>query len=249
LQAYILSLLFTFAVSFFQQVLIASHNRIREVYKDSFKRYTYLKYLYMDHNMISYVEKGTFDVLQNLEVIHLSHNALETVPAGVLRLPKLRKLFVNNNRLTDGGCFARVPPSETLESLSLANCNLVDLPPLDKYPNLLELNVSGNKLKSISPQQLAPMCRLYLLDLRANPMLFKDSEACECHLLAAWMKQMSIYFAEMPLDCSGETGRRIRAVIRLGMKILHGIIHGEADRAGNFHQLHSNMINIDKGKR
>jgi Leucine-rich repeat (LRR) protein len=194
------------------QALSATHNKIRDLYKDSFKHYTYLKYLYLDNNMISYVENGTFDPLQRLEVICLSHNALESVPAGILQLPKLRKLFVDNNRLNGGGGFAGAPVSETLESLSLAICHLEALPPLGMYPKLLELNISGNELKIISPQQLAPLCSLRLLDLRENPMLFKDSEGCECQLLVTWITQMNIYFAEIPLNCSSETGRHSKIV-------------------------------------
>jgi hypothetical protein len=157
--------------------------------------------------MISYVENGTFEPLQNLEVVRLSHNALETVPTGVLQLPKLRILFVDGNRLIGGGGFEVAPVSESLELLSLANCHLHILPPLGMYPKLLELNISGNELKFISPHQLAPLCRLHLLDLRGNPTLFEDSGGCECRLLAAWIEQMNIYYAEIPLNCSSEAGK------------------------------------------
>lgn len=187
------------------QALSMTHNRIRVLHSDSFKCYTHLKYLYLDDNMISYVENGTFEPLQNLEVIRLSHNELETVPIGVLQLPKLRKLYVDGNRLTGGGGFEFAPTSETLELLSLANCHLENLPPLWMYPKLLQLNISGNELKVISPQQIAPMCRLHLLDLRGNPMLFNGSGGCECHLLATWIEQMNIYYAEVPLNCSSDT--------------------------------------------
>jgi Leucine-rich repeat (LRR) protein len=186
--------------------LSASHNSIRELYKNSFKHYPHLKYLYLDNNVISYVENGTFDPLQQLEVIRLSHNALETIPAGILKLPKLKKLFADNNRLNGEGGFEGAPVSETLELLSLASCHLEDLPPLGIYPKLLELNISGNELKVISPHQLAPLCHLHLIDLRGNALLFKDSEGCECQSLASWITQMSIYLAEIPLNCSSGTG-------------------------------------------
>ncbi|XP_021915856.1 leucine-rich repeat-containing G-protein coupled receptor 4-like isoform X2 [Zootermopsis nevadensis] len=187
------------------KALSATYNRIRGLYKDSFKNYTYLKYLYLDNNMISYIENGTFDPLQQLEVVRLSHNALETVPVGILQLPKLRKLFMDSNRLNGDGGFAVAPVSETLELLSLANCHLEDLPPLGMYPKLSELNISGNELKVLSSHQLAPLCSLHLLDLRENPMLFKNPKDCECQLLATWITQMNIYYAEIPLNCSNET--------------------------------------------
>jgi hypothetical protein len=158
----------------------------------------------------------------------MSHNALQAVPVGVLQLPKLRKLFLDGNRLAGSGGFEVALASGSLELLSLANCHLEALPPLGMCPRLLELNISGNDLKVISPRQMAPLCRLRLLDLRGNPTLFEDSGGCECHLLATWIEQMNIYYAEAPLNCSSEAGKhtlmvpyRVWSVTGLILRFVH----------------------------
>jgi len=167
---------------------------MQNLHKESFKRYTYLTYLYMDDNKISYIENGTFDLLQDLEVTLLSDNKLKNIPSGVLRLPKLRKLFLDGNVLIEGSGFEGAPPNKNLDSLSLADCHLKDLPPLRMYSKLLELNVAGNDLKMILLQQLAPLCHLHILDLSRNPRLSEDKngDACDCHLLSSWISDKNI---------------------------------------------------------
>lgn len=187
------------------ELLQVTHNRIRELYKDSFKRYPNLKVLYLDDNMISYIENGTFDPLQNLDVIRLSQNALDRVPAGVLQLPNIRKIFVDNNRLISGGGLVGAPTIDTLVSLTLAQCHLEELPPLDMFPNLVELNVSANKLKRILPEQLASVCQLQWLDISRNFKLSQDlsGDGCACHLLASWIANKNIFLqAGYRLNCT-----------------------------------------------
>jgi Leucine-rich repeat (LRR) protein len=176
------------------ELLQATHNRIRELDSKSFNRYPYLRVLYLDDNMISYIENGTFDSLQNLEVIRLSQNALDRVPTGVLQLPNIRKIFVDNNRFVRGGGLVGAPTRDTVVSLTLAQCHLEELPPLEMFPNLLELNVSANNLKTIRPKQLASLCQLQFLDISRNPKLSQDinGDGCACHLLASWIEDKNI---------------------------------------------------------
>jgi len=144
--------------------------------------------------MISYIENGTFDSLQNLEVIRLSRNALDRVPTGVLQLPNIRKIFVDNNRFVRGGGLVGAPTRDTVVSLTLAQCHLEELPPLEMFPNLVELNVSANNLKTIGPEQLASVCQLQFLDISRNPKLSQDisGDGCACHLLASWIEDKNI---------------------------------------------------------
>lgn len=187
------------------ELLQATHNRIRELYRESFSRYPYLRILYLDDNMISYIENGTFDSLQNLEVIRLSRNALDRVPTGVLRLPNIRKIFVDNNRFVRGGGLVGAPTRDTVVSLTLAHCHLEELPPLEMFPNLVELNVSANNLKTIRPEQLASVCQLQFLDISRNPKLSQDiyGDGCACHLLASWIEDKNIVLQrDYRLNCT-----------------------------------------------
>lgn len=187
------------------ELLQATHNRIRELFRESFIRYPYLRILYLDDNMISYIENGTFDPLQNLEVIRLSQNALDRVPSGVLELPNIRKIFVDNNRFIRGGGLVGAPTRDTVVSLTLAQCHLEELPPLEMFPNLVELNVSANNLKTIRPEQLASVCQLQFLDISRNPKLSQDisGDGCACHLLASWIADKNIKLqADYRLNCT-----------------------------------------------
>jgi hypothetical protein len=69
---------------------------------------------------------------------------------------------------------------------------------------LLELNVSGNNLKRLSPQQLAPMCQLHWLDLKGNREL-SDGYSCDCHLLKSWIADRNIVLqSQYKLDCTSD---------------------------------------------
>ena len=162
--------------------------------------------------MISYIENGTFDPLQNLEVIRLSRNALDRIPAGVLQLPNIRKIFMDNNRLISGGGIVGVPASDSLVSLTLAHCHLKELPPLEMFPNLVELNMTANNLKTISPEQLASVCQLHWLDISGNPELSQDisGDGCACHLLTSWIADKNIILqAGYRLNCTSKVHGKI----------------------------------------
>ena len=156
--------------------------------------------------MIMYIENGTFSSLQYLEVVDLSSNSLDAVPRELLTLPNLRKLYMNNNRLTSSAGLLNSPPSQSLEFLSLAKCHLKQFPPLDVYPFLKNLNLSGNELRTLSTQQLAPMCILQSLDLTGNSYLFQDGD-CDCFVVESWIEKREIHMPhDFKFSCS--TGKQ-----------------------------------------
>jgi Leucine-rich repeat (LRR) protein len=90
-------------------------------------------------------------------------------------------------------------------SLTLAQCHLEELPPLEMFPNLVELNVSANNLKTIRPEQLASACQLQFLDISRNPKLSQDihGDGCACHLLASWIEDKNILLQrDYRLNCT-----------------------------------------------
>lgn len=78
-----------------------SENRIRDLTRESFNKYTDIKYLYLAENMIQTVEAGTFAQLSSLEVIDLSGNALTSLPLELFQLGYLRTLYAADNNLFD----------------------------------------------------------------------------------------------------------------------------------------------------
>ncbi|KAJ9586857.1 hypothetical protein L9F63_019539, partial [Diploptera punctata] len=188
------------------EILAASLNRIRELYKTTFSNYQYLKILYLEDNMIMYIENGTFSPLQSLEVIDLSSNSLDAVPRELLTLPYLRKLYMNNNRLSAYAGLLGSPPSQSLEFLSLAKCHLKQFPPLEGYHNMKILNLSDNELTTLTTQNLAPMCLLNTLYLSGNSHILQGTGqdgACGCFVVESWIKNKAIFLPNnFKLNCS-----------------------------------------------
>ena len=189
------------------EALDMSENKMVAIRNTTFHHIANLRYLYLNENRIKVVEAGALVVLKYLEVIDLSGNRLQSIPHGLLELPRLRKLYFADNlleRLDPTFVFA----SPSLQLLQLAECNLVDLP-LGPLPELLHLNVSGNKLSSLPLHDLAGLCRLQILDLSAMPSLFEEldmEEACQCQTFHRWAKLRALDLGRTTrLVCKNET--------------------------------------------
>ncbi|KAF2879018.1 hypothetical protein ILUMI_27153, partial [Ignelater luminosus] len=85
------------------EVLHLQNNLFTEIDRNTVKGLNNLKVLNFKNNKISQISSYTFDQLLNLEELILSHNfLLELKPESFPKngLPKLRKLHINNNRLS-----------------------------------------------------------------------------------------------------------------------------------------------------
>ncbi|XP_063226307.1 leucine-rich repeat-containing protein 24-like isoform X2 [Bacillus rossius redtenbacheri] len=180
------------------ELLDLSSNRLRSLAADSLSRYAYLRYLYLNDNLLMSVEEGAFSALQLLETVDLSLNALRAVPASLLALPALRRLYLDDNPLSAAGPtgLERAPAGSELHFLSLARCGLRVLPPLAGFWKLHTLNVSGNSLTNLTVGHVAPLCRLAVLDLTGNHALFgRPGQLCDCALLAEWLDSKGVQLA------------------------------------------------------
>ncbi|XP_055626877.1 toll-like receptor 3 isoform X2 [Toxorhynchites rutilus septentrionalis] len=149
------------------QIFDLSYNRIRDLNRQSFARYTDIKYLYLFENMIQNIEEGTFSDLTTLEAIDLSHNALKSIPLELFRLPILRNLYVASNALHDLERDLELlekPIKAPLQVLSLADCWLTRLPNFGILPDLWQLNISSNPMTELDIDHFSPMCHLRSLD-------------------------------------------------------------------------------------
>jgi Leucine-rich repeat (LRR) protein len=136
-----------------------------------------VKFIYLQYNILSHVEKGTFSQLKKLEVLDLSENALRDVPAEIFHLPLLRSLYLERNVFSMES-FNKIPnPIQApLKKLNIANNNLNLIPPqFGILPDLNHLNISGNRMIDLTPQQFSPFCNLKEVDLNNTAM-----DKCRC---------------------------------------------------------------------
>ncbi|KZC06946.1 PREDICTED: decorin isoform X2 [Dufourea novaeangliae] len=172
------------------QILDASGNRIREVTNTSLAAYTNLAYLYLGDNFIGDIHEEAFSNLRYLEVLDLSTNGCDKLPRNLYQLPYLRKLYLSGNMLRDDA-FTEIDVMSPLNFLQVSKNKICRIPQLGPVPTLMHLNVSGNSITSVTPDDLAPFCSLKVLDLSRNPIKF-DLAACECQTLNSWLKTRGI---------------------------------------------------------
>lgn len=166
------------------------------MYNYTFSPYSSLKRLDLSNNFINCIESGVFLALPQLEFLDLRVNGIRTLPAD-LPFP-LTELYLDKNRGLES-----VPLSKafSLEYLSLGDCLLSKLPNLGLLPNLVELNLTGNPIASISAEQLAPLCRLKVLHVPEKLFSNKKENVCHCHEFSHWTNKNSI-FTNFTLNCS-----------------------------------------------
>ncbi|CAD1479364.1 unnamed protein product [Heterotrigona itama] len=189
------------------QIMDASVNRVRVLTNDSLAAYTNLAYLYLGDNFIQEIQEGAFDNLRYLKVIDLSTNGCDTLPKSLFHLPYLQKVYLAKNRLSDD-LFKDVQVRSPLIFLQLSKNKLGKIPQLGPVPTLMHLNLSGNSISSVTPEDLAPYCSLKILDLSKNPIKF-DASNCECETLNAWLSVRGIR-ARPVYNCTEEQERCTR---------------------------------------
>lgn len=180
------------------QVLDLSHNRIRELTRDSFSKYTDLKYLYVFENIVMEIEEGTFAQLTGLEALDLSHNGITTIPKELFNLERLRNLYVQGNKLLHLHIeLAMVPKpiKAPLQIVNIASAYLMKVPDFGILPDLWQLNISGNPLLEINAEQFSPLCALNSVD-------FNETQVpnCQCHALSRYLKVRDVTVDNLVCD-------------------------------------------------
>ncbi|XP_020797130.2 PH domain leucine-rich repeat-containing protein phosphatase 2 [Boleophthalmus pectinirostris] len=130
-----------------------------------------LESLDLQHNKISSLPESLFCKALNLKYLNLSANALENIPScsqSEESLSTLQELYLTGNNLNENCGFVLVG-HQNLRVLHIGYNQLLSFPPskLSKLEFLEELNLSGNKLKTI-PSTVSSCKKLHTLIAHSN---------------------------------------------------------------------------------
>ncbi|XP_078800607.1 PH domain leucine-rich repeat-containing protein phosphatase 2 isoform X2 [Oryzias latipes] len=130
-----------------------------------------LEALDLQHNRLKELPESLFCKALNLKFLNASANALESIPPSSQseeNLSTLQELYLSGNNLNEN-CAALLVGHRNLHVLHMAYNQLLSFPAskLSKLELLEELNLSGNKLKSI-PSTVSSCKRLHTLIAHSN---------------------------------------------------------------------------------
>ncbi|KAI2662165.1 PH domain leucine-rich repeat-containing protein phosphatase 2 [Labeo rohita] len=149
--------------------LLAGNNRLERL--ADLLDHIPLETLDLQHNKLRELPESFFYKALNLKYLNVSANALETVPPSSQSeesLSTLQELYLTGNNLNEN-CAALLVGHQNLRVLHMAYNQLQSFPAskLSKLEVLEELNLSGNKLKTI-PSTVSSCKRLHTLITHSN---------------------------------------------------------------------------------
>ncbi|XP_076012271.1 PH domain leucine-rich repeat-containing protein phosphatase 2 [Genypterus blacodes] len=149
--------------------LLAGRNRLQRV--PDLLDHVPLEALDLQHNKITELPESLFYKALNLKYLNVSANALESIPPSSQseeNLSTLQELYLTGNCLNEN-CGALLVGHQNLRVLHIAYNQLLSFPAskLSKLEQLEELNLSGNKLKTI-PSTVSSCKRLHTLLAHSN---------------------------------------------------------------------------------
>ncbi|XP_077057952.1 PH domain leucine-rich repeat-containing protein phosphatase 2 isoform X2 [Siphateles boraxobius] len=149
--------------------LLAGNNRLERL--ADLLDHIPLETLDLQHNKLRVLPESFFYKALNLKYLNVSANALETIPPSSQSeesLSTLQELYLTGNNLNEN-CAAQLVGHQNLRVLHMAYNQLLSFPAskLSKLEVLEELNLSGNKLKTI-PSTVSSCKRLHTLIAHSN---------------------------------------------------------------------------------
>ncbi|XP_072321920.1 PH domain leucine-rich repeat-containing protein phosphatase 2 [Eucyclogobius newberryi] len=149
--------------------LLVGNNHLERV--PDFLDHIPLESLDLQHNKLSSLPESLFYKALNLKYLNLSANALENIPScsqSEESLSTLQELYLTRNNLNEN-CGSVLVGHQNLRVLHIAYNHLLSFPPskLSKLELLEELNLSGNKLKTI-PSTVSSCKKLHTLLAHSN---------------------------------------------------------------------------------
>lgn len=102
-----------------------------------------------------------------LTELDLSGNDIETI-IGLDRLDSLTTLYLDDNSFSNLHFLVKLDNRNLLETFSIQNNNLTSLNNIAQFPNIIELNVSGNDIAYVG--ELSTLSSLSILDVNGIPL-------------------------------------------------------------------------------
>ena len=126
---------------------------------------TKLKELILSRNQIQAIPDKVLGAMVKLEILKLDRNVLKALPPSIETLSKLKQIDLSGNQL--GWFPVKLPASLTV--ILCRDCGIASLPEdgWASFPQLLELDVSGNKIESL-PDGLSECKKLKILRAANN---------------------------------------------------------------------------------
>ncbi|XP_076263353.1 leucine-rich repeat-containing larval translucida [Rhynchophorus ferrugineus] len=153
------------------QGLILDDNIIHTITPEDFSEMERLDYLSLHHNELRSLNNSLYS-LRNLNYLNVSYNLLTSFSfQEIVGLPKLKIVDLSHNQITQltGSAANLVESNIKVSDLKLHNNMLETLnSALSGLSELLRLDLSYNRLKRISPDDLINLDQLRLLDISHN---------------------------------------------------------------------------------
>lgn len=129
-----------------------------------------LLYLNLDYCWLNSIPES-ITKFKGLRWLMLEDNKIEYIPENIDKLKNLNSLFLSGNPLQE---YSAIFTIENLASLSLANCNLKNIPAtVSNLANLEYLYIENNNLDSI-PSTISNLTKLKTLNIRNNNIRKKE---------------------------------------------------------------------------
>ena len=124
----------------------------------------------MSANKIKDISSVTHQKFPNLKIAHFSNCQIEKV--GSLNLPNLENINLSQNRIKDISFFQKTLALSQLKSIYVCDCHIESINYQMFPPQIRALNLSSNKICSISALKKLNFPCLQKLDIFNNKLLF-----------------------------------------------------------------------------
>ena len=154
-----------------------------------------LQILVLKNNQI---ERLPCDFIDNysLKELNLKFNKISLLPDCIQRLYNLESLYLSGNPLgLIQGRFSLEKGFRNLHTLSMSDCQLQSIP-IELTKNISYLDLSSNKIKDITFDDVQNLSKVTFLSLENNPLTYLDETVLQIHNLATLQIDMNDEIAD-----------------------------------------------------